>query len=83
MTQPSDSLLIDVHTHVGVDLSIYLRGHFPYGLDWPSLVEQGTQAGIGKFVVFPMVTHLGLNLAESREGRFGHKGGDDLGRRRR
>ena len=74
MTQPSDSLLIDVHTHVGVDLSIYLGGHFPYGLDWPSLVEQGTQAGIGKFVVFPMVTHLGLNLAESREGRFTTEG---------
>lgn len=65
-----DSNLIDAHTHVGADLSIYLRGHFPYALDWPSLVEQGRQEGIGKFVVFPMVTHLGLNVEESRQGRF-------------
>ena len=70
MTNSRDSTLIDAHTHVGADLSIYLRSHFPYALDWPSLVEQGKQEGIGRFVVFPMVTHLGLNVEESRQGRF-------------
>jgi len=70
MPSTNDSILIDAHTHVGADLSIYLRGHFPYALDWPSLVDQGRQEGIGRFVVFPMVTHLGLNVEESRQGRF-------------
>jgi predicted TIM-barrel fold metal-dependent hydrolase len=67
-------MLIDAHTHVGSDLFVYLRGHFPYALDWPTLVEQGERFGIGKFVVFPMVSHLGLNLAESRSGRITTKG---------
>jgi len=67
-------MLIDAHTHVGADLLVYLRGNFPYALDWPSLVEMGEQNGIGKFVVFPMVSHLGLNIAEARRGRITTEG---------
>jgi len=62
--------LIDGHTHIGVDLMFYLRGHYPYALDWPTLVRLGESAGVGRFVVFPMVTNLSLGIAALREGRI-------------
>jgi len=62
--------LIDAHTHVGTDLLFYLNGHYPYTQDWPMLVERGTRAGISHFVVFPMVSHCGLDLSALREGRI-------------
>ncbi len=67
--------LIDVHTHVGVDILFYLRGYFPYCQDWPTLLLKGETAGISRFVVFPAVSHLALNVAELREGRVTHEGG--------
>lgn len=74
MPIPSKLSLIDAHTHVGADLLFYLQGHQPYALDWPNLVEQGERSGIGRFVVFPMVSHLGLNVAELRVGRITSEG---------
>ena len=74
MTLSAKPLLIDAHTHVGTDLLFYLRGHYPYALDWPALVEQGEASGIGKFVVFPMASHLGLNVSELRQGRITREG---------
>lgn len=74
MTVPAASSLIDAHTHVGTDLLFYLRGHYPYALDWPSLVDQGEAVGMGKFVVFPMVSHLGLNVSELRRGLITSEG---------
>ena len=66
MPDLADLLLIDAHTHVGTDLLFYLRGHFPYALDWPSLVEQGGEFGIRKFVVFPMVEVREISGPENR-----------------
>lgn len=72
---PVKDCLIDGHTHVGVDLLFYLRGYYPYAQDWPSLVAKGQTSGIARFVVFPMVSHLGLNVADLREGRISGSGG--------
>ena len=67
--------IIDVHTHVGTDLLFYLRGHHPYALDWPTLLEVGGSLGIERFVVFPMPTHLGLNSHALRQGGITSEGG--------
>jgi predicted TIM-barrel fold metal-dependent hydrolase len=67
--------LIDGHTHVGVDLLFYLRGHYPYAQDWSTLASQGAAAGIDRFVVFPMVTHLAFDIASLRTGRMTTDGG--------
>ncbi len=75
MPAPLSPTLIDAHTHIGADLLFYLQGHYPYALDWPTLVEQGEQFGIGKFVVFPTVSHLGLNVSDFRQGRISSEGG--------
>lgn len=74
MNHPAPDL-IDAHTHVGVDLMFYLQGNYPYALDWPTLVRMGEAAGIGRFVVFPMVTHLVLNVADLRTGTITDNGG--------
>lgn len=65
-----DPSLIDGHTHIGVDPMFYLRGHYPYALDWPTLQHHGDLAGIGRFVVFPMVTHLALGIPGMRKGEI-------------
>ena len=67
--------LIDAHTHVGVDLLFYFQGHSPYALSWPDLMEAGIGLGIDQFVVFPMPTHLGLNLDALRRGEITTDGG--------
>lgn len=68
--------LIDAHTHVGVDLMFYLQGHYPYALDWPTLVRLGEYEGIrGGMVVFPMVTNLSMDIPALREGKIVSEGG--------
>ncbi len=67
--------LIDAHTHIGADLMFYLQGNYPYALDWPTLVRMGAAADVGRFVVFPMVTHLALNFAALRTGTITSEGG--------
>ncbi len=52
-------LLIDCHTHVGVDSLFYFKGSFPYALDFRGLVEQAKRNGIDRVVVFPFVTYFG------------------------
>lgn len=64
--------LVDGHCHVGVDLLFYVRGHYPYALDWRALVEMGQRGGVGRFVVFPMVSHLALDLERMSWGRLGN-----------
>lgn len=65
--------LIDAHTHVGIDLLFYLRGHFPYSQSWPGLLKEGRALGIDRFVVFPMPSHLGLNSEALRRGEITSK----------
>ncbi|NUN96006.1 MAG: amidohydrolase family protein [Candidatus Omnitrophica bacterium] len=61
-------MLIDCHNHVGVELSAYLRGEFPYGQHLATMVAEGGALGIDRWVVFPMVTYLALDLAALRSG---------------
>ncbi|MEO6846320.1 MAG: amidohydrolase family protein [Chthoniobacterales bacterium] len=63
-----ESPLIDVHTHVGVEIQFWLQGHYPYAQDWPTLVRLGTKHQIGRFVVFPMPSNLSVNLTELKKG---------------
>jgi predicted TIM-barrel fold metal-dependent hydrolase len=67
-------MLIDCHTHVGAELSQYLTGGFPYGQHLTDLVRDGRRCGIDRWIVFPMVTHLAMNLTAMREGRVSSEG---------
>lgn len=67
--------LIDVHTHIGVDILFYLKGYYPYAQDWPTLVDRGRAFGLSRFVVFPMISNFSLSIAGMRDGRFSLEGG--------
>lgn len=54
--------LIDCHTHLGAEMSAYLRGDFPYGQQFEDLVREGALGGVTHWITFPMVTNLSLNL---------------------
>lgn len=63
--------LLDAHTHIGTDLLFYLRGDYPYALDWPTLVRLGEYEGItGGFVVFPMPTNTTFSMTALQQGRM-------------
>jgi predicted TIM-barrel fold metal-dependent hydrolase len=61
-------MVIDCHNHIGVELSQYLQGGFPYGQHLQDLVTTGRAHGVDRWIVFPMVTHLALNLNAVRDG---------------
>jgi len=52
-------LLIDCHTHIGVDSLFYFKGSFPYAQDFRALVQQAKLSQIDRLVVFPFVTYFG------------------------
>lgn len=60
--------MIDCHNHLGVELGAYLRKEFPYGQQLPSLVAEGQALGIGRWIVFPMVSYLAMDLQALRRG---------------
>lgn len=62
-------MLIDCHNHLGIELHQYLRGEFPYAQQFSSLLEDGARNGIGRFVVFPMVTNFAMNLRDLCDDR--------------
>lgn len=62
-------MLIDCHTHVGIELGQYLTGGFPYGQHLSDLVREGRSCGVDRFLVFPMVTHLAQNIGALRQSR--------------
>lgn len=67
-------MLIDCHTHVGVELGQYLSGGFPYGQHLSDLVRQGRACGVDRWIVFPMVTHLAQNISALRMGKVEAQG---------
>ena len=75
MLKGLESGLIDGHTHLGVDLLFYLRGHSPYAQSWDTLSAQGAAVGVNQFVVFPMVSYAGLHLRSLQQGKINGKGG--------
>lgn len=62
--------IIDCHNHLGADLLFYLQGNYPYAQDLPTMVEIGGGVGVDYWMAFPMVSHLGLDIAAMREGRI-------------
>lgn len=60
---------IDCHNHVGVELIHYLHGDFPYAQHLETLVREGRELGVRKWIIFPMVSHLALSIEAMREGR--------------
>jgi predicted TIM-barrel fold metal-dependent hydrolase len=65
---------IDCHAHVGIELGQYLTGAFPYAQHLSDLVQDGRTQGIDRFIVFPMVTHLGMNIAALRDAQVKSEG---------
>lgn len=66
--------IIDCHNHVGVELLLYLTKGFPYAQHLETLVREGRALGVGRWIVFPMVSHLALDLKALREGRIENGG---------
>ncbi len=60
--------IIDCHNHIGADLLFYLQGNYPYCQDMVTMMELGR--GIDYWMVFPMVSHLGLDITALRENRI-------------
>jgi predicted TIM-barrel fold metal-dependent hydrolase len=63
-------IMIDCHNHIGAELLSYLHGDFPYGQHLEDMVTHGGELGIRRWVVFPMVSNLSLNLDAMREGKI-------------
>ena len=68
-------MIIDCHNHIGADLLFYLRGEFPYAQQLTSMVQEGRALGVGRWIVFPMVSNLSLDFAKMREGKIVFPGG--------
>lgn len=61
---------IDNHVHIGVDPLFYVNGWSPYALDVPRLLAEGKNTGIDRWIVFPFVSYLGLDLAAMRRNEI-------------
>lgn len=61
---------IDNHVHIGVDPLFYVNGWSPYALEVPGLLGEGANTGIDRWIVFPFVSYLGLDLAAMRRGEI-------------
>ena len=56
--------VFDVHNHLGVELSAYGGGEFPYSQSLSQLRDAMKRAGVERAIVFPMVSYLAQqNLA--------------------
>lgn len=70
--------MIDCHSHIGVDLLLYLRGYFPYSQQLKTLVDEGHSLGIDRWIVFPFISNLSLDLSELRQGNIVYPGMDAI-----
>jgi predicted TIM-barrel fold metal-dependent hydrolase len=69
---------IDCHNHVGVELLHYLHGDFPYAQHLEVLVREGRELGVRRWIVFPMVSHIALNIGAMRDGKVVSGGLEDV-----
>ena len=60
---------IDSHTHIGFDPRFYLQGWSPYCADLTRLFLEAKGAGIDRFIVFPFVAYMDLDLYRLRQDR--------------
>lgn len=68
-------MIIDCHNHIGVDLLFYLRGEFPYAQHLSAMISEGESLGVNRWIVFPMVSNLSLNIEKMREGKIDFNAG--------
>lgn len=62
--------MIDNHVHIGVDPLFYLKGWFPYCLDFERLLGEAKDSGVDSWVVFPFVSYMALDQAALRQSRI-------------
>jgi len=62
--------VIDVHSHLGVELTHYLKMAYPYGLSLEQLCEYGDRFGVDAFVTFPMVASLYFSMVGMKRDRI-------------
>lgn len=60
---------IDAHTHIGFDPRFYLQGWSPYGADFTRLFLEAEGSGIDRFIVFPFIAYMDLDLDLLRQDR--------------
>jgi predicted TIM-barrel fold metal-dependent hydrolase len=66
---PSAEEIIDVHTHVGVELYRYVRDEYPYCQDLRTLFTHADRTGVTRCVVFPCVSYQAMDLLQLRESK--------------
>lgn len=69
-------MIIDCHNHVGADLLFYLHGDFPYAQHLIAMHDEGRALGVDRWIVFPFVSHLALDVTAFPSGDIR----DDSGR---
>jgi predicted TIM-barrel fold metal-dependent hydrolase len=67
-------MIIDCHNHVGADVMFYLRGDFPYAQHLVAMTDEGGALGIDRWVVFPFVANLSLDISAMRRGEIVYGG---------
>lgn len=67
-------MIIDAHNHVGADIMFWLRGDFPYAQDLVTMTRGGGELGVDRWIVFPFVIHLALQIEALRRGEIVYGG---------
>jgi predicted TIM-barrel fold metal-dependent hydrolase len=63
-------MIIDSHNHVGADIMFWLRGDFPYAQHLVTMTREGGALGVDRWIVFPFVINLSLNIEALRRGEI-------------
>src|SRR3954470_574023 len=71
---PRQIMIIDCHNHVGADLMFYLRGDFPYAQHLVAMTDEGGALGVDRWIVFPFVINLSLDITALRRGEIVYGG---------
>lgn len=65
----TSELIIDAHSHVGVELYRYVRDEYPYSQDLRTLFTHADRTGVSGCIVFPCVSYQAMDLQQLRESR--------------
>lgn len=68
-------MIIDCHNHVGADLLFYLHGDFPYAQHLIAMHDEGRALGVDRWIVFPFVSHLALDVSAFAAGHIRDEAG--------
>ena len=68
------ALIIDSHNHFGADILFWLRGDFPYAQHLVTMTREGGALGVDRWIVFPFVINLSLEIEALRRGEIVYGG---------